>query len=427
MDFWFFFSYAHADDTEFLRRFYRDLNEEVRQLVGVPKEEISFLDRNSISHGATWDTTLETGLKNCRVFVPLYSSSYFESEYCGKEFAAFRERLHAHLTSQGSTVADPLILPVLWNPEENVLERLPTSIDKIQYTDDDLSNGYPSEYKAVGVSQLVRMGITPSSKYYDQYWDFIRKYANNVKLAANALQLTPAASLSPLETVKSIFSGTAAAASSATEGPRYVQFIFVAGKQPELQAAQRKNLQFYGQNGGSDWQPYFGAYSGNAAALASEVISALPNGSQYEEIEATSDLQTQLELAASQDKIVVLMVDTWTLRLQKYFQLVAPLDTYSSVNCITLIAWNDADNEALLFKNALEATVKGTFASKLVQKPPPPNFLFNTIKSYDTFKQELIKALTQAQSQIVETAKIKKDMQYLLVSTADDAVTNPLP
>jgi len=429
MDFWFFFSYAHADDTEFLKRFYKDLNEEVRQLVGMPAEEISFLDRNSISHGATWDATLETGLKNCRIFVPLYSSSYFESEYCGKEFGAFRERLHAHLTSQGSAIADPLILPVLWNPEKNVLEKLPGNIDKIQYTDDDLQNGYPAEYKTVGVSQLVRMGITPSSKYYDQYWDFIRKFANNLKLAAQALQLQPAASLTSLETVKSVFAGASVAAPSSTEGPRYVQFIFVAGKQPELQAAQRKDLQFYGQNGGSDWQPYLDTYPGNAAALACEVISQLPNGSQYEEVVITSDLQKQVELAASQDKLVVVMVDTWTLRLKKYYDLIAPLDTYNSVNCITLIAWNDGDKEAALFKDPLKATVKGAFTSKIVQKPPPSNFLFNfdTIKSYDTLKQELIKALTQAQSQIVETAIIKKNMEYLLVSTADDAVTNPLP
>src|SRR5918995_6654926 len=109
MDFWFFFSYAHTDDTEFLRKFYTDLNREVRQLVGVKNEEVSFFDRNSISHGSSWDSALETGLKTCRVFVPLYSSSYFDSPYCGKEFAAFRERLHAHLTSQGSPIADPLI------------------------------------------------------------------------------------------------------------------------------------------------------------------------------------------------------------------------------------------------------------------------------------------------------------------------------
>ena len=423
MDFWFFFSYAHTDDTEFLRKFYTDLNREVRQLVGVKNEEVSFFDRNSISHGSSWDSALETGLKTCRVFVPLYSSSYFDSPYCGKEFAAFRERLHAHLTSQGSPIADPLILPVLWNPEKNVLERLPASIDKIQYSDDDVQNGYPAEYKEVGVSQLVRLGITPSSKYYDQYWDFIRKFANNVKVVANNLQLKPATTLTTLDKVVSVFASTNSTAPASADGPRYVQFIFVAGKQPELQSL-RQNLNPYGQNGGSDWLPYLNTYPGNAAALAAEVIAELPNGSQYEEVVSVTDLQEQIKIAESQDKIVVVMVDTWTLRLQKYYQLMAPLDTYSSVNCITLIAWNDDDQEASLFKGPLEATVKGAFTNKVTQSPP--NFLSNKIKSYSTFKEELIKALTQAQSQVVDKANIKKNMHFLLVPAVDESAINPL-
>jgi FxsC-like protein len=425
MDYWFFFSYAHADDTTFLRKFYKDLNGEVRQLVGQPPEQISFLDRNSISHGATWDAALEGGLKSCRAFVPLYSASYFESAYCGKEFAVFRERLHDHLTANGQPIADPLIFPVLWNHEKNVLEKLPSTIDKIQYTDDDINNGYPPEYKAVGVAQMVRLGQMPKSKYYDAYWDFIRKFANNLDLATSKLQLAAAASISSLDKVTSVFDGAPkTSASASAEGPRYVQFIFIAGKQPELQAAQRRSLQYYGQMGGSDWQPYLGTYSGNAAALAAEVIAELPNGSHYEEVMPGTDIQKQIDLAASQDKIVVVMVDTWTLRLQKYYQLITPLDKYSAVNCITLIAWNDDDREASLYKGPLETAVKATFTTKVVQKPA--NFLSSTIKSYGTFKEELIKALTQAQSQVVDTAKVKKDMQFLLIKTEDDAAINPL-
>jgi FxsC-like protein len=420
MDYWFFFSYAHADDGEFLRKFYKDLDEEVRQLTGAPKAQISFLDREAISHGATWDAALEKGLKTCRVFVPLYSSAYFNSPYCGKEFAVFRERLHAHLNQQGAPIADTLILPLLWNPEQNVLKELPASINKIQYT----HGSYPLEYTTVGVSQLVRLGVTPNSKYYNEYWDFIRKFATNLQSTEAQVQMVAAASVTALDKVTSAFSTLIPPAPSEQVGPRYVQFIFIAGKQPELQAAQRKSLQFYGQKGGSDWQPYLNAYPGDAAALAADVIAELPNGSQYEEVTTGPDIQKQIQLAAKQDKIVVVMVDTWTLRLEKYCELIAPLDNYSSVNCITLIAWNEADQEASVFKGPLEAAVNGAFTTKVVQKPA--NFLSNTIKSYATFKEELIKALTQAQSQIVETAEIKKNMQFALVNTSDEVVTNPL-
>jgi hypothetical protein len=119
------------------------------------------------------------------------------------------------------------------------------------------------------------------------------------------------------------------------------------------------------------------------------------------------------------------MVDTWTLQLEEYHRLITPLDTYNSVNCITLIAWNDEDLEANINKGRLEATVNVAFTTKVIQQPS--NFLCNSIKSYDTFKEELIKALTQAQSQMVDIAKIKKNMQFLkLVKASDDAVINPL-
>jgi FxsC-like protein len=394
-------------------------------LRGAAKEEVSFLDRNAISHGSTWEASLETGLRTCRVFIPMYSTSYFQSEYCGKEFTAFRSRLHTYLREQEKPVADPLILPVLWSPEANVLPKLPASINGIQYTDDDIENGYPPEYKTEGVSQLVKRGAAPNGKLNDQYLRFIRRLAINIISAADQINLPSVPTLTPLAKVIGEFPDSSTSPDPTVEGPRYVQFIFVAGKQPELQRAARTDLKFYGKQGGSDWLPYLDTYKGNAAALAADVIDALPKGTYYEEVVTSEDIRKQVQLAASQDKIVVVMVDTWTLQLEEYHRLITPLDTYNSVNCITLIAWNDEDLEANINKGRLEATVNVAFTTKVIQQPS--NFLCNSIKSYDTFKEELIKALTQAQSQMVDIAKIKKNMQFLkLVKASDDAVINPL-
>ena len=160
MPYWFFFSYAHADYNDYLGTFYQNLEAEVRQLTGDPLSGIGFLDRKDIEHGATWDAALEQGLKNCRVFVPLYSPSYFRAQYCGKELAVFRERLHDYLLRSGAAVADPLILPVLWNPEDNVLPVIPTTINKIQYK----HGSYPEPYLTEGVSQMVKLGVAPNTK-----------------------------------------------------------------------------------------------------------------------------------------------------------------------------------------------------------------------------------------------------------------------
>ncbi|HJX91560.1 MAG TPA: TIR-like protein FxsC [Pyrinomonadaceae bacterium] len=416
MSFWFFLSYAHADDNEFLRKFYKDLDSELRQLTGAPATEISFFDRDKIAHGASWDTALENGLKNCRVFVPLYSASYFRSEYCGKELAVFRKRLHDHLNQEGSTANDTLILPILWSHEKNVLSVLPAAVNKIQYT----HGSYPPEYTAEGVSQLVKLGVTPSSKYYNQYWDFISTLADTINTAATQLNLPPASSsLTALDQVTSLFTPAMQAVNppASESGPRNVQFIFVSGKAPELQAAQRLELKFYGANGGSDWLPYLDTYKGSACALAIETIEAFSKDSRYEEVSIGNNLEQQVRLATSQDKIVVVVIDSWTLRLPKYHQLLAPLDQFSAVNCITLIVWNDEDNEAKVFKGPVKAAVMGAFKTKVVQNPG--NFLFDSVNSSNSFKTELVKALSQAQAQIVETARIKKDLEFALVRSPD--------
>jgi FxsC-like protein len=411
MAYWFFFSYAHADYNDYLGTFYRDLEGEVRQLTGDPLAGIGFLDRKDIEHGATWDATLERGLKNCKVFVPLYSPSYFRALYCGKEFAVFRERLHDFLLRSGAAVADSLILPVLWNPEDNVLPRIPPAINKIQYK----HGGYPAPYLTAGVSQMVKLGVAPNTKYYNEYWDFVREFAKTIVMTVDKLVLPPhTTTLTPLADVHGPFPTVNIPGES---GPRYVQFIFVAGNQSELQAAQRKDLKFYGQQGGSDWQPYLDKYKGTATALAIEAIEAVSKDLRFEPVALSKGIVEQVRLAASQDKIVVVMIDTWTLQDPKYSQWMAPLDTYSSVNCITLITWNEDDQEATLVKGQLEDAVKAAFTTKVEQSPS--NFLHNKIKSYDTFKIELIKALGQAQADIVAGAVIKRELPLASVTSSN--------
>lgn len=409
MNYWFFFSYAHADQDDFLNTFYNNLAKEVRGLTGAKEPESGFIDRNGIEHGADWDKTLEKALQSCRVFVPIYTPSYFNSVYCGKEFNVFRDRLHKQLKQQGSDASDPLILPVLWNQESNVLEKIPAAIDKIQYKHGD----YPKEYLTEGVLQMVRLGVAPNSSFYNQYWDFVRKFANTIYTAAKKFPLPPAPSLTSLANVKSLFSPVTGT-TSGEAGPRYVQFIFVAGNQTELQRAQRSELKFYGPQGGADWQPYLDTYKGNARALAIEAVEAIKD-MHYEEVVLSpgTKIVEQIQQAESQSKIVVVMVDTWTLRLQSYHQMIAPLDNYSSVNCITLILWNDEDQEAGTYKTTLEAAVEGTFTTKY--NLTDQNFFHTSITSSAAFKSELIRALVEAQSKIVNTAKVRQKLKYALV------------
>jgi FxsC-like protein len=409
-DFWFFFSYAHADQNSYLDLFYKDLASEVRTLTGAAEPESGFLDRKDIEHGAVWDAALESGLQNSKIFVPIYSGSYFQKLYCGKEFGVFQDRL-----AKANLTGDPLILPVLWTPEANVLPEIPKLIDKIQYK----HGNYPPEYLTEGVLAMNRLG-TPSGKFFNQYWGFVREFAKTIVATARAHPLPKlTVPLVAIDKVKGPFPGPSKPASSDEGGPRYVQFIFGAGNRAELKAAQRGTLKFYGSSG-SDWQPYLDQYQGTAESLAREVIEAVGGNSRYEEVALTSTLYQQVEQAASQDKIVVVLVDTWTLLIEKYYDMIAPLDHQAALNCLIVVVWNDQDQEASVTNKAnLEKRVSLSFDTKL--KLSHPSFFPNTIKSYDSFKSELARAVVQAQAEVVTTAQKKKDLMFTLVKPTNDS------
>ena len=77
-----------------------------------------------------------------------------------------------------------------------------------------------------------------------------------------------------------------------------------------------------------------------------------------------------------------------------------------------------------MFKPVLEAAVNGALTTKVAQNPP--NFLSSSIKSYDSFKTELIKALGHAQGQMIQTASLRKKLDFALIKTPNgDFGTKP--
>ena len=114
-NYWFFLSYARLDRDPYLKRFYEDLREAVRRLAGLEGEDIGFFDAEGIEPGAQWPETLVEALQASRVFVSVYSPTYFLKEYCGKEWQVFHSRVDAYRNASPAGAEPPhSILPVLW-------------------------------------------------------------------------------------------------------------------------------------------------------------------------------------------------------------------------------------------------------------------------------------------------------------------------
>jgi hypothetical protein len=92
----YFFSYARADATPFLEKFYLDLREAVRSKSGDQHPDaVGFRDAQSIEPGTSWPDAIAEALTSYKVFVYLHSPTYFTRDGCGREFEVIRRRLSA--------------------------------------------------------------------------------------------------------------------------------------------------------------------------------------------------------------------------------------------------------------------------------------------------------------------------------------------
>jgi len=130
----FMLSYAHKDATiggeppqpdPHFDAFVKRLSLRVGQLTG----SAGFVDHADILPGADWPDDLAEAVRTASTMVCLYSPSYFQSEYCGKEMQAFLDRRQNYIRANaGKKPAN--IIPVLWQP---VTRRVPKTLPDIQY------------------------------------------------------------------------------------------------------------------------------------------------------------------------------------------------------------------------------------------------------------------------------------------------------
>ena len=74
------------------------------------EEKIGFRDKKEIYPGADWRNALSKSLQTSKVLLCLYSQSYFASDYCGKEFAVFQQRVKAYAGTLAPKADEPRLI-----------------------------------------------------------------------------------------------------------------------------------------------------------------------------------------------------------------------------------------------------------------------------------------------------------------------------
>jgi FxsC-like protein len=410
-NYYFFLSYSRRDakDNPWFRRFYEDLTRDVAARAGVPvdtpDENIRFFDREAIETGDVWYQALAEGLQTSNVFVPIYSLGYFQSDYCGKEYRVFRDRVREYEKSlQAEPGSNPtrLIIPVLWDNPREIKEHLPKPISSIQFSDEELGE----LYNTYGLQYIMRL---EENRAYQQ---FLLGMKDKVVREAKRHPLPRARQIMPLADVCNVFNATVegdatgvvpagAAVSPSTPpvaGGRVAWFVYVAGGPADFTRAQiERSSACYGQSGGYEWQPYFPntqMIGVIAANIASEKM-LFPH-----RVPVSDQLIEELENAEETNTIVVLLIDPWSLHLYK-----RPMSAYDKTrlsNCGIVVIWNNDDPETQQKRNDLDRQLKQTFSRSLISR----DVFFKESSSELELRESLSAAIDDVRRKVGERARL---------------------
>lgn len=402
---WFFLSYARLDRDddpfECVRKFYSDLDREIRLKKTIKDGSAGFYDGIGIQQGDQWPDALGSALNACRALICMYSPSYFDSEYCGKELALFNSRLDKFLSGAPDGTERPkLIIPVLLFPPHE-LGSIPNVLAETQYFDDD----YPEIYRQEGLRYLFRRVNT---ELKDKYQDLLDVVVKKLLKATAALSPPPLPALPDIKILPSAFHSPPSIAAGAVvskeiSGPRYADFVYVAGKRDEIQPLGR-NVDNYGVEGELDWKPYLPESPDEVGLIAQS--AATKEGFRYQRVPLDANLLSFINDAETNNRIVILIVDSWTLRVQKYKQWMQDYDRLNFANCAALVVWNDKDTDTVRDRVGLEFVVRQTFLYKARVKDP--NSFIDNIGSSTDLTSSLSIALQKVSAQIIETNNLRR-------------------
>lgn len=357
----FFLSYAHTprlfddgDDPDgWVKQFYRDLCMELVHFdqrwheYGQP----GFMD-DAMQNGTLWRRHLSERLASCRVFVPLYSRAYFRKEFCGREWALFRERQMAHLAQTG--VPNEAIVPVLWQPLSG--EELPAAVAEVQLA--PLVDN--TRYLERGLFELIRLDR-------HAYLEVVIRLAEHLDSVARG-GAPPPGPVVDLSDVNPLFPAQQASATSTRR--LHITVAALDG----LSLPPSRESGFYGRHP-DEWNPYHPVSDvpllARAEDLARElgyipVINSLDRA--HADVPASIQADPSVDSKAEPDDPVdnpdgpgIILIDPWMANDPVGVERIAELDRLRKPWVRTLVLWSRSDTQtlehALVLRDKLQAAM----------------------------------------------------------------------
>ncbi|MBR7833940.1 hypothetical protein KDL01_11730 [Actinospica durhamensis] len=339
----FYFSYAHTpplrgdrlDPDYWAKRFFHELETEVRHLD--PRLSGGYVDHR-IPAGLDPLEYAARKLAECRVFVPLYSDGYFDSERCGREWSVFERRRRLRKARTGDE--GRAVVPVLWTPAARDVPACARRLAPARLLEHDL-------YLDLGLYQLIRL-------HEHAYHEAVLRLAQLIVHRAR-VESPPAVPPAAYHDVEPAFPGQAN-----PQRPLYVSVAAALGRA----VPKDRDPAYYGASP-QDWRPYHPRASEPLAERAARVartagytarISVLTTFSPETRIPGP-----QREPAHRPQGPSILLADPWVFDgFASSRTALERVDRARRETVRLMVPWSDSDPETLRQRLFLESRVQNT-------------------------------------------------------------------
>ncbi|MFL6245455.1 MAG: TIR domain-containing protein [Thermoanaerobaculia bacterium] len=373
MGYRFFLSYKRITSQRHeVEQFFTKLSDSLGEILPQDGSEPGFYD-GDIEPASDWGDRISGALSESRAIVCLLSEQYLESSYCRKELSAFLTRLR----QQGKRPAD-LVIPITWTPISRPLHPLLAALQ-------DGYRSYPDEYREKGLARLGRQ-----NRYADSYTEIVETLASVIRNNTNRIMLADSPVPSFAETIDEI-RPDALDEELGPVGPKNPRFIFIAAHPTELPELKVER-QGYSQDGSYWWCPYQPPDTQPIGPAVNEMV--LQENLRFFEIHATSGpmLMRKISLAAAKNTPVAILVDPWSLTVDRYRDLVRTIKELAieepqvENRCGVFVSWNERDPDTQVNKVPLLGWVTSALQ---VDGRKPLKYCFERIEDLADFRQKL--------------------------------------
>jgi len=186
----FYLSYARADASPQVKRFFDDLSDTIKIAANLPRSSaIGFYDEPDYQPTSEWSLEAEQALLNSQAMICLLSPAYFHDLRAGKEWQAFDTRRRL-LRSKAPSLAQ-IIIPVCWSGWH---DRLPEIINDLLMAPNHLVQ-----------QRSIKEMLNGSGRYLGEYAELLRILTHQLIDLTSNYRLPVLDHLVPFKELNSLF------------------------------------------------------------------------------------------------------------------------------------------------------------------------------------------------------------------------------